>query len=119
VRSKKEDEFNRPFDFKENISNDSLLDQKTLEALGQAAKNVAEQLHAGQREESDINEQPTTKPPSSPKKSFDAEFEEEMDIEAFFSDEDDKGFQAVEDLQSVIKRVTKKTANMIAAINEC
>ena len=42
-----------------------------------------------------------------------------MDIENFFSDEDDKGVQAVEDLQSVIKRVTKKTANMIEAINQC
>ena len=47
------------------------------------------------------------------------EKEEEVDIDNFFSDEDDKGMQAVEDLQSVIKRVTKKTANMIEAISQC
>jgi hypothetical protein len=47
------------------------------------------------------------------------EEEENVDVENFFSDEDDKGMQAVEDLQSVIKRVTKKTANMIEAISQC
>ena len=47
------------------------------------------------------------------------EEEENVDVENFFSDEDDKGMQAVEDLQSVIKRVSKKTANMIEAIREC
>jgi hypothetical protein len=37
----------------------------------------------------------------------------------FFSDEEDKGLHAVEDLQSVIKRVSKKASKMIKAINAC
>ena len=59
TRSTKLEEFNKPLNFFENVSQDSLLDQKTLEALGNAAKGVAEQLNTNHREESDTTDPPT------------------------------------------------------------
>ena len=100
-----------PFNYADHPSHDSLLDQKTLEALDDAAAGVADQLNTVIQEEKIEHE----------KLAVDdhhvEEEEENLDVENFFSDEDDKGMQAVEDLQSVIKRVTKKAANMIEAIN--
>jgi hypothetical protein len=40
-------------------------------------------------------------------------------LEPFFDDEDDKGVSAVEDLQGVMKRVSKKAVQMVEAINAC
>lgn len=109
-RSKKLDPVSPPFNFADHPSHDSLLDQKTLEALDHAAAGVADQINTVIQEEKIEHEKLAAE-------EHHIEEEEELDMENFFSDEDDKGMQAVEDLQSVIKRVTKKTANMIEAIS--
>lgn len=111
-RAKKLDDVSPPYNYADHPSHDSLLDQKTLEALDNAAAGVADQLNTVIHEEQLEHQKLAAQ-------NLDEEIEEEVDIENFFSDEDDKGMQAVEDLQSVIKRVTKKTANMIEAINQC
>jgi hypothetical protein len=101
-----------PYNYADHPSHDSLLDQKTLEALDHAAAGVADQLNTVIQEERTIEHEKLAA-----EEQHHIEEEEEVDVENFFSDEDDKGVQAVEDLQSVIKRVTKKTANMIEAIS--
>jgi hypothetical protein len=42
---------------------------------------------------------------------------DEENLEAFFSDEDETGISAVENLHGVMKRVSKKAALMIEGIN--
>ena len=44
---------------------------------------------------------------------------DEENMEAFFSDEDETGVSAIENLHGVMKRVSKKAAKMIEGINYC
>lgn len=121
TRSKKDSQDeNLPRLFAEKASQDSLLDPKTLEAIDNAAVNIVEGLNTAQREEQEEEQHQQVMTPK--EQQFHRQtlpLIDDEDLDAFFSDEDDKGVQAVEDLQSVIKRVSKKAANMIDAINQC
>ena len=99
-----------------DTSTDSILDQDGLKALGEAAA-LAEKYEV-QKSSSPQTRRLTDdiQPPSMINQSqiYDDEF-----LEPFFDDEDDKGVSAVEDLQGVMKRVSKKAAQMVEAINAC
>ncbi len=84
-------------------SQDSLLDQNTLKALDEAAQTAAQVMYS-----SENHEDKDPEPPS---------ILDEENLEAFFSDEDESGVSTVENLNGVMKRVSKKAAMMIEGIN--
>lgn len=87
-----------------NGKTDSLLDQKTLKALDEAAQRVFT------TENLDPGEECLPEPQS---------VLDEEQLEAFFSDEDDSGISQADSLHNMMKSVSKKAAKMIEGINQC
>lgn len=92
----------------ENASQDSLLDLNTLKALDEATANAAELYTGEQHDEKD-----TPLIPEAPS------LLDEDNLEQFFSDEEEQGVNTIDNLNGVMKRVSKKAALMIEGINKC
>ena len=110
----KHNDFSQAKNLIKDGSSDSILDKEALKALDAAAANAEKfELEKSPRLRGITDE---ISPPNLVTQSplYDDEF-----LEAYFSDEDDRGVSAVEDLQGVMKRVSKKAALMVEAINAC
>ena len=95
-----------------DTSTDSILNKEGIQALGEAAANVEkfEVDHISPRNRLLTDDQSPHLPTP-----YDEDF-----LEDFFSDEDDRGTNpGVEDLQGVMKRVSKKAALMVEGIHAC
>lgn len=83
---------------------------KTLKALDEAEANAAQLMYSTIENEKDLPLPLLLEQPS---------VIDEENLEDFFSDEDEAGISAIENLNGVMKRVSKKAALMIEGINQC